>query len=202
MGKKNEKGSLLISRREFIKGLGVGSAVISTGIFPEKNIQAHILGEDLPVEKSTINLKVNGTKYQLAVEHSWTLVDVLRAHLGLTGTKIGCNKGECGACTILMGGKAVYSCSILAVWADEKDIITIEGLAQGDKLHPIQEAFIEHDGMQCGFCTPGQIMATKALLDENPSPTVMGIKRALSGNLCRCGNYNQIIEAVLAAAKL
>jgi aerobic-type carbon monoxide dehydrogenase small subunit (CoxS/CutS family) len=202
MGKKNKKESLLISRRQFIKGLGVGSAAISSGIFPETNIEAHRLEEDLPVEKSTIKLKVNGTKYKLDVEHRWTLADVLRDHLELTGTKIGCNKGECGCCTILMDGKAVYSCSILAVWAAEKDLITIEGLAQRDNLHPIQKAFIEHDGMQCGFCTPGQIMASKALLDKNPNPTVTDVKKALSGNLCRCGNYNNIIKAVLAAAKI
>lgn len=202
MSKKKKKDSFLVSRREFIKGLGIGSAAISTGIFPGEDVQGHTLWEDLPAERSAITLKVNGTKYKLDVEHRWTLADVLRDHLGLTGTKIGCNKGECGACTVLMDGKAVYSCSILAVWAEDKDIITIEGLAQGDKLHPIQKAFIEHDGMQCGFCTPGQIMAANAFLDENPNPTDTDAKKALSGNLCRCGNYNKIIEAVMAAAKM
>ena len=198
--KKPEKeGSFQVSRRDFMKGLGIGSVAVSTGVFPKRDAQGHLLREDLPPERAPITLRVNGTKYRIDVAHRWTLADVLRDHLGLTGTKIGCNKGECGACTVLLDGKAVYSCSNLAVWAEGRDIVTIEGLAQGDELHPIQKAFIEHDGMQCGFCTSGQIMASKALLDENPHPTEMEVKRALSGNLCRCGNYNRIVEAVMAA---
>ncbi|MGH7773353.1 MAG: (2Fe-2S)-binding protein, partial [Candidatus Binatia bacterium] len=121
--------------------------------------------------------------------------------LGLTGTKIGCDRGECGACTVIINGRNIYACSQLAVWMEGKEILTIEGLAKGgDKLDPLQETFIEHDGAQCGFCTSGQIMSGKALLLRNPNPTEAQVKRALSGNLCRCGNYNREVAAVLAAA--
>lgn len=203
MGGKKEKEAFRVSRREFIKGLGIGSVAISTtGIFPEKDAHGHLSGEAGPAERSAITLKVNGERYRIEVEPRWTLADVLRDHLGLTGTRIGCNKGECGACTVLMDGKAIYSCSTLAVWAEDQEILTIEGLARGDQLHPIQRAFIEHDAMQCGFCTSGQIMAANALLDGNPNPTELEVKRALSGNLCRCGNYSRIVEAVRTAAKM
>jgi xanthine dehydrogenase YagT iron-sulfur-binding subunit len=134
------------------------------------------------------------------VEHRSTLAEVLRDDLGLTGTKIGCDRGECGACTVLVNGRNLYACSQLAVWMEGKEIITIEGLAKGDKLDPLQEAFIEHDGPQCGFCTSGQIMSGKALLLKNAKPSEAQARRALSGNLCRCGNYNREVEAVLAAA--
>ena len=148
-----------------------------------------------------MKLKVNGKAYRLEIEHRQTLAEVLRDQLGFTGTKIGCNRGECGACTVVINGRDVYSCSQLAVWMQGKEILTIEGLVKGDKLDPLQEAFIEHDGPQCGFCTSGQIMSGKALLLRNPSPTEAQVKRALSGNLCRCGNYNREVAAVLAAGK-
>ncbi len=127
--------------------------------------------------------------------------EVLRDELGLTGTKIGCDRGECGACTVIVNGRNVYSCSQLAVWMEGKEILTIEGLAKGDKLDPLQEAFIQNDGPQCGFCTSGQIMSGKALLLKNSKPSEAQARRALSGNLCRCGNYNREVAAVLAAAK-
>ncbi len=193
-----------VSRRDFLKGLGggaIGTAVISTGLLDPSKSDAY------PTEsvgtgrgKSAINLKVNGKAYRLEVEHRETLAEVLRDQLGFTGTKIGCNRGECGACTVVINGRNIYSCSQLAVWMNGKEILTIEGLAKGDKLDPIQEAFIEHDGPQCGFCTSGQIMSGKALLMRNSNPTEAQVKRALSGNLCRCGNYNREVEAVLAAA--
>ena len=126
---------------------------------------------------------------------------MLRDELGMTGTRIGCDRGECGACTVVVGGRNIYSCSQLAVWMNGKEILTVEGLAKGDKLDPIQQAFIEHDGPQCGFCTSGQIMSGKALLMRNANPNEAQVRRALSGNLCRCGNYNREVEAVLAAAK-
>ena len=194
-----------VSRRDFLKGIGggaIGTAVISTGLLTPKEAEAY------PTEavasargKSAINLKVNGKAYRVEVEHRQTLAEVLRDQLGFTGTKIGCDRGECGACTVIVGGRNIYSCSQLAVWMNNKEILTIEGLAKGDKLDPLQEAFIEHDGPQCGFCTSGQIMSGKALLMRNLSPNEAQVRRALSGNLCRCGNYNREVEAVLAAAK-
>jgi len=154
-----------------------------------------------PFERKTIRLTVNGEEYLVDVKANWTLAKVLREKLRLTGTRIGCDRGECGSCTVLVDGRPTLSCMMLAVDADGKDILTIEGLAEGGKLHPLQEAFIEHDGMQCGFCTPGMIMSAKALLDKNPDPTREEVIRALEGNLCRCGAYKKIIESVLAAAK-
>jgi carbon-monoxide dehydrogenase small subunit len=148
-----------------------------------------------------LNLTVNGKPYQLSVLPWRTLLEVIREDLGLTGTKEGCGLGECGACTVLMDGRAVNSCLVLASEADGKQITTIEGLTQGDKLHPIQQAFVDHGGLQCGFCTPGMIMAAKALLDKNPTPTEEEVKRGIAGNLCRCTGYAKIIESIKAAAK-
>jgi carbon-monoxide dehydrogenase small subunit len=148
-----------------------------------------------------LKLTVNGKPYQLSVLPWRTLLEVIREDLGLTGTKEGCGLGECGACTVLMDGRAVNSCLVLASEAEGKQITTIEGLANGDKLHPIQQAFIDHGGLQCGFCTPGMIMAAKALLDQNPTPTEEEVKRGIAGNLCRCTGYAKIIESIKAAAK-
>jgi xanthine dehydrogenase YagT iron-sulfur-binding subunit len=199
--KKKGKG---LSRRSFLKGLGggaIGTAVISTGLV--KSDQADAYSPEaaaLTRGRSVVNLQVNGKNYRVEVEHRDTLAEVLRDQLGLTGTKIGCDRGECGACTVMINGRNMYSCSQLAVWMGGKEILTIEGLAKGDKLDPLQEAFIEHDGPQCGFCTSGQIMSGKALLMKNAKPTEAQARRALSGNLCRCGNYNREVAAVLAAA--
>ena len=148
-------------------------------------------------------LRVNGNSYEVKASMTATLADVLRDGLGLIGTKIMCNEGECGACTVLINGKPVLSCMTLAVDAQNKDILTIEGLADPvtGELHPIQKSFIKHSAMQCGVCTPGMIMTTKALVDRNPDPTEDDVRRALSGNLCRCGNYRRIAESVLEAAK-
>lgn len=148
-----------------------------------------------------INLTVNGKTYELRVKPWGTLLDVLRDDLGLTGTKEGCGLGECGACTVMMDGETVNSCLVLAPEADGKEIITIEGLAQGDKLHPIQEAFVEYGGLQCGFCTPGMAISAKALLDENPKPTDEEIRRGIAGNFCRCTGYTKIFESIKAAAQ-
>jgi 4-hydroxybenzoyl-CoA reductase subunit alpha len=146
--------------------------------------------------KHLININVNGISYELAVKPSTTLLDLLRDQLLLTGAKKGCGLGDCGACTVLLNGKAVNSCLVLAVEADEQNVITIEGLAKGEKLHPIQQAFVEKGSIQCGFCTPGMILRTKALLDESPDPSEIEIKQALTGNLCRCTGYTKILEAV------
>lgn len=148
-----------------------------------------------------IKVTVNGILYELSVQPWETLLDVIREHLGLTGTKEGCGLGECGACTIIMDGKTVNSCLVLAVEADNRVITTIEGLANGDELHPIQEAFIKCGGLQCGFCTPGMIMSTKALLEQNLSPDEEEIRKAIAGNFCRCTGYTKIIESVKVAAK-
>jgi aerobic-type carbon monoxide dehydrogenase small subunit (CoxS/CutS family) len=151
--------------------------------------------------KKTLELTVNGEHYEVLVEPKTLLVDVLRDQLGLKGAKRGCDSGSCGACTVLLNGKPVHSCSILALQANGGEILTIEGLADGPNLHPIQEAFVDHWALQCGFCTPGQIIAAKALLDENPNPTEEEVKIAMNGHICRCTGYNMITEAILDAAK-
>ena len=148
-----------------------------------------------------IGLKVNGTTYWVHVEPWRTLVEVLRESLGLTGTKKSCNEGECGACTVLMDGKPVASCLVLAIDAQGKEIVTVEGLSEGEKLHPLQEAFLKHGAIQCGFCTPGMVMSAKAFLDEHPTPTPTEARRAISGNLCRCTGYQQIVDSIMAASE-
>jgi aerobic-type carbon monoxide dehydrogenase small subunit (CoxS/CutS family) len=148
---------------------------------------------------TAIRLTVNGVSHSIEVEDRWTLVELLRDHLDLTGTKIGCDRSECGACTVLLNGQPVYACAHLAVWADGADVQTVEGLARDGHLSPLQQAFIEHNAPQCGFCTPGQLMTATALLNTVPRPDVEQVKQALVGNLCRCANYNAIVEAVVAA---
>jgi carbon-monoxide dehydrogenase small subunit len=148
-----------------------------------------------------IEIVVNGVKFRETVALFTTLLDLLREGIGLKGTKKGCNSGHCGACTVIMDGRVVNSCLTLAVQADAKEIVTIEGLSLGKKLHPLQEAFIEEGAIQCGFCTPGMIMSAKALLDEIKDPSEKEIREALSGNLCRCTGYVKIVEAVQKAAK-
>ena len=150
--------------------------------------------------KKVLRLRVNGEEYEIFTDPWRTLVQVLRDDLGLTGTKEGCNTGNCGVCTVLIDGKAVKSCLVLASQAQGKDILTIEGLSKNG-LHPLQQAFVDHFAVQCGFCTPGMIVAAKALLDEKPNPTEEEVKLGLSGNLCRCTGYVKIVEAVLAAAE-
>jgi carbon-monoxide dehydrogenase small subunit len=150
---------------------------------------------------NTIRLDINGREHTVNVEKNWTLLYVLREVLNLTGSKCGCNTGDCGACKVLVDGEAVNSCTLLAVKAEGKKITTIEGLSNGTKLHPIQEAFIESGAIQCGFCTPGMIITAKALLDRNPKPTREEIVQALDNNLCRCTGYIKIIEAIQVAAE-
>jgi len=148
--------------------------------------------------KYPLKLKVNGEAYQLEVPANWTLLDVIREECGLTGTKQGCGSGECGACTVLLDGEPVNSCLVLALQANGKSVTTIEGLSRGEKMHPIQEAFIAHGAVQCGFCTPGMVLAAKALLDKNPRPKEVEVREALAGNLCRCTGYQKIVEAILS----
>jgi carbon-monoxide dehydrogenase small subunit/xanthine dehydrogenase YagT iron-sulfur-binding subunit len=156
-----------------------------------------VLGPDA----ATITLRVNGVVQPVAVEPRATLAEVLRGSLGLTGTKIACDRGSCSACTVLLDGVPVASCSILALDIGERAVVTIEGLADGDVLHPVQAAFIAHDAVQCGFCTPGMVLSCAALLDRNPHPTAEDVKDAISGHLCRCGTYPHVIDAALAAAQ-
>jgi xanthine dehydrogenase YagT iron-sulfur-binding subunit len=185
-----------ISRREFTVGTAAGIA--ATALPKAAEPAAPAVSPAAP--RTTIRLNVNGGEHQLEVEDRWTLAEVLRDHLRLTGTKVGCDRGECGACTVLLDGAPVYSCSTLAVWADGRRVRTVEGLARGERLDPLQQAFIDHDGPQCGFCTSGQLMSARALLDSNPRPSPGDVRAALTGNLCRCSNYERYVEAVLAAA--
>lgn len=151
--------------------------------------------------KQVMSFKINGMIFEEEIDHRRTLLEVLRENFGLLGTHKGCDEGQCGACTILIDGKAVNSCLVLAATVQGKEITTIEGLAREDKLHPIQEEFINAGAIQCGFCTPGMILMAKAFLDKNPDPTENEIRNGLCGNLCRCTGYFQIIEAVLKAAE-
>jgi xanthine dehydrogenase YagT iron-sulfur-binding subunit len=151
--------------------------------------------------RRSIHLTVNGVPNSLATETRQTLADVIRNDLGLTGTKVVCDHASCGACTVLLDGRAVFSCHLLAAQADGKSVVTIEGLAEGEKLHPLQQAFIDFDATQCGFCTPGMILALKAALDRNPRATAGEIRQAISGNVCRCAAYPHIVAAAVAAAR-
>jgi carbon-monoxide dehydrogenase small subunit len=156
----------------------------------------------LEIELVSIELEVNEIRYKRTIRPSMTLLDFLREDLGLKGTKRGCDSGQCGACTIIMDGKTMNACLVLAIQADGKEILTIEGLSSGGRLHPLQEAFVEEGAVQCGFCVPGMILSAKALLDEKKDPSEGEIREALSGNLCRCTGYVKIIKAVQKAATL
>jgi len=151
---------------------------------------------------SGITLEVNGRSYPIQVQHHWTLLDVLREELDLTGAKRGCDRGECGSCTVLLTGKPVYACQLLAMQVGPRPVTTIEGLAAGDRLDPVQQAFLDNDGGQCGFCTPGFVLAARCLLDTNSNPSDEEVRQALSGNLCRCNAYGRIIQSVREAARL
>ncbi len=188
-----------LSRRGFIKGIGggiVGTAALSS----VKSARAQAYGKIVGPDKVDITLVVNGSKRSLKVDPRVTLLDALREQLSFTGTKRVCNKGQCGACTVILDGKTVLACSMLAIDADGSSVETIEGLAKGDTLHPVQEAFVNNDALQCGFCTPGFIMSGVYLLKNNPAPSMDDIKKAVSGNLCRCGTYPHVFKAVEDAA--
>jgi carbon-monoxide dehydrogenase small subunit len=148
-----------------------------------------------------INTTINNRRYELSVSPNQTLLHFLREELGLTGTKCGCEIGECGACTVLLDGEAVNSCLVLVPQIDGKEVLTVEGLAKDGKLHPLQESFMNHDAIHCGFCTPGMLMSAKALLEKNPNPNEKEIRTAISGNLCRCTGYVQIVEAINYASE-
>jgi len=185
-----------ISRRTFLEGTGTAIAVAATR--PQLRAQS---APATAAHRTGIRATINGASRQIEVEDHWTLAELLRDHLRLTGTKIGCDRGECGACTVLLDGKPVYSCSQLAVWIDGHTVETVEGLTKNGALDPLQQSFVDHDAPQCGFCTSGQLMSAKALLNANPHPTADQARAAMTGNLCRCSNYNHYVAAVVAAAR-
>ena len=192
-----------LSRRGFLKGAGIAAAGAAIGeasldaIAQEQKESRPVLGP----EAVPIKLNINGDEKSFNIEPGTTLAEVLRVHADLTGTKIVCDRGACSACTVWIDNVPMLSCMTLALDARGRKIKTIEGLADGEKLHPVQEQFIEHDAMQCGFCTPGMIMSCAALLEHNKNPSLDDVKHACSGNLCRCGTYPKVFDATLAAAK-
>jgi xanthine dehydrogenase YagT iron-sulfur-binding subunit len=188
-----------LSRRGFLSSVGVGAvAAVSLGNAAEAPAQEiEAVGEPIAV-----TLSINGSKRKVSVEPRWSLLYVVRDLLGLTGAKVGCERGECGACTVLIDGKPRYACMVLAVEAQEHEITTLEGLMDGEKLGTVQQAFADEDAFQCGFCTPGQIMAVEGLLRQNQNPTMDQIRVGVSGNLCRCAAYQHIFRAATKAAEL
>ena len=186
------------SRRDFLKTSSILTAIAVAPGTVAKAVEKN-LGEKISAAFETVpvNLTVNGAKKQLAVEPRSTLLDVLREQLDLTGTKKGCDYGQCGACTVHVNGQRVLSCLSLAVMQEGKQVTTIEGLAKGDELHPMQKAFIKHDGFQCGYCTPGQIMSGIACINEGHAESKEDIKEFMSGNICRCGAYPNIVKAIM-----
>ena len=209
MPDKEKKQGTNISRRSFLKGVGTGTVAATVApsvlIGGEKTADAQ-MGDT--VANATIQLNINGKPYQVEVEARTTLLTVLRDgidtsgnNVDLTGAKLICDRGECGGCTVMVDGKTVYACMMLAMDAQDKQITTVEGIADGDDLHPVQEAFIQHDALMCGFCTPGFIVSSASLLSENTKPTLEEIKIGLSGNTCRCGTYPFIFDAVKTASK-
>lgn len=187
-----------IQRRSFFTTIGAG--VIGAQVAGKAAPQAEDSAE--PTAPVKVSLIINGKRRRVLAEPRWTLLYVLRDRLGMTGSKVGCERGECGACTVLIDGQPRYACLTLAVEAEGREITTIEGVMDGERLGPVQAAFVEQDGMQCGFCTPGQVMAAEGLLRRNPNPSIDEIRQAMSGNLCRCGSYHHIVHSVRRAAEL
>ena len=190
-----------LSRRDFLRGGATGALTtgLLTSMGPQAEASSH--GKVLGPRGVSVKLKINGKLKPVEVEPRTTLLDALRNRLDVTGAKRVCDRGTCGACTVLLNGKPVYACSVLAIEAQGQDIVTVEGLGSPEQLHPLQAAFIANDAQQCGFCTPGFVVACKAFLDGNPDPTLEEVHKGLGGNLCRCGTYAGIGPAVLEAAK-
>lgn len=203
MKQKEKKQNGNLSRRGFLKGAGItaaGTVIASSGVL---SLKGQALEKSKLIGPGTINIKmnVNGRQRELNVEPRTTLADALRNELQLTGTKVGCDRGSCSACTVWINGTPVLSCMTLAVEVGSKEVITIEGLAKNGELHPVQEAFMDHDATQCGFCTSGMIMSAAHLLDKKGNPTKEDVKDATRGNLCRCGTHPKVFDATLDAAK-
>ena len=208
---RTERATSRISRRKFLRGAGVtavGAAAVAaacapTNVAPGAATATQQVAARAPAGAGVgtlTKLTVNSTVIETGIDPRWSLAELLRDHLGLTGTKIGCNRSECGACTVVVDGRAVLSCTMLASDAAGKSVTTVEGLASGGKLNGLQQAFWEAGAAQCGFCTPGMLMSSTALLGATPKPTEDEVRRALSGNLCRCTGYKKIVEAVLVAS--
>jgi aerobic-type carbon monoxide dehydrogenase small subunit (CoxS/CutS family) len=193
--------SLGFSRRSFLKGAGVaatGTAVLNSGLLGQASEPpSNVIGPDA----ASVALNINGAVKHVSIEPRTTLAEALRHELHLTGTKIVCDRGSCSACTVMLDGMPVNSCTTFALDAVDRKITTIEGLGNPEHLHPVQAAFVEHDGMQCGYCTPGMVMSCAALLERNPDPAAADVQQAISGNICRCGTYPKVVEAVLATAR-
>jgi xanthine dehydrogenase YagT iron-sulfur-binding subunit len=188
------------SRRDFLKISGVSLAIpmiVGPQVISAAGHEVHVHGPG----QVAIELSINHKKYRASLEPRVTLLDALRDQFGLTGAKRVCDRAECGACTVLMNEKAVYACSVLAIEAQGAEILTVETLLQENKLHPVQQAFVDNDALQCGFCTPGFVVACRAFLDKHPSPTPEDIRRGLSGNFCRCGTYDGIKKAIAQLAQ-
>ena len=200
--RENERAGGDLTRRDFLEGTGAALVVAGAPKLRAVDVPGErVFRQELEaVPRTAIRVTVNGTEHRMEVEDRWTLNELLRDQLGLTGSKIGCDRGECGACTVLLDGEPVYSCSTLAVWADGRAVLTVEGLERDGDVSSLQWAFMDHNAPQCGFCTPGQLMTATALLERNPRPTAAEVREAMVGNLCRCSNYNAIVEAVVAAA--
>ena len=200
--RKTKNGKGRISRRKFLKTASMAGGAAAVAMLPRRLARAQSgKAQPLGPSKVPITLDVNGKQHLLKLEPRVTLLQALREHLHLTGTKRTCDHGECGACTVLMDGRAVCSCMTLAADAQGKKIVTIEGLAQGKALTRLQKAFVDHDGLQCGFCTPGMIMSLKALFDQHPRASSAQIKTAIAGNYCRCGALPNILKAATAVAR-
>jgi xanthine dehydrogenase YagT iron-sulfur-binding subunit len=188
------------SRRGFLQGVGISSGVLTTGVL-ETEAEAQTSAKVAGPGEVPITLQINGKPYKTSVEPRATLLDTLRHRLDLTAAKRVCDRGTCGACTVIVDGKVMYSCTVLAIDAQGRQIQTLEGLSQNGKPHPVSRAFVANDAQQCGYCTPGFVMAAKGFLDHNPNPTYEEVKSGLGGNLCRCGTYMGVRKAVLDAAK-
>ncbi|MFP5232800.1 MAG: 2Fe-2S iron-sulfur cluster-binding protein [Acidobacteriota bacterium] len=194
-----------ISRRSFLKGAGItaaGTALLEgvQGLRQEAFAAAPEDVKEYSADGAAITLRINGREHALHIEPRTTLVEALRINLGMTGAKIGCDRGACSSCTVWLDGVPVNSCTMLAIDAIGRQVTTIEGLGEGAELHPVEAAFVRHDALQCGFCTPGMVMSCAALLEHTPHPTEADVRRAVSGNLCRCGTYPKVFAATLDAA--
>ncbi len=190
-----------VSRRGFIRGVGLGSGALGAGVLQSEALAQAPAAAVVGPGAVAITLKVNGKEHPLSVEPRLTLLDALRDRLDYTGAKKVCDRAVCGACTVMLDGKAVYACGVLAIEAQGKEIQTVESLSEGGRYHPVIKAFVDNDAQQCGFCTPGFVMAAKAFLEQTPDPTYEQVKAGLGGNLCRCGTYMGVRKAVLQAAK-
>jgi xanthine dehydrogenase YagT iron-sulfur-binding subunit len=199
---RDEERSPGLSRRGFIATLGTGAVAAAAAATAANAATANAEAVSEGAATVRVTLSINGRRHHLMVEPRWSLLFVIRDRLGLTGTKVGCERGECGACTVLIDGKPRYACMTLALEAEGSEITTLEGLMSGEDLGPVQQAFAEEDAFQCGYCTPGQIMAVEGLLRANPSPTLDEVRAGVSGNLCRCGSYPLIFKAARRAAEL